>query len=347
MRSFRSSFRSWFTEERASDVAPTYTNQILGQAFEAVRGIDGIKSTAAFRGSLTLIGHAAGVASLSGQHSGALQGHLSTIARSMVDIGESNWLINVGSTGAVELLPCAVVDVRGGPAPATWLYQMTVQGPTEMATVQRPGESILSFKLRVDPRSPWRGRPAIDATGTGQLLAQLEKQLRDEAKVAPARVLTGGGIAGQAGDISDTVKAGGIVTLIQAIASREDPSGVRAGTIKNEVSASSVALHEQLERAICGVLGCPPDLVLGGSSESGSRESMRRFGSTTINNILTTIATEWVTKMGTDLVWDLDRLRASDEVSRARAVGSRANAVSRLVDSGLPLDQAMAVVGID
>ena len=102
-----------------------------------------------------------------------------------------------------------------------------------------------------------------------------------------------------------------------------------------------------LERAICGAMGCPPDLVLGGSSESGSRESFRRLASTTINNILTTISREWVDKMGTALEWDLDRLRSSDDVSRARAVGSRANAVSRLVDSGLPLDQAMAVVGIE
>ena len=74
---------------------------------------------------------------------------------------------------------------------------------------------------------------------------------------------------------------------------------------------------------------------------------MRRLGSTTIQNLLVTIAREWELKMGTALEWNLDRLRSSDEVSRARAVGSRANAVSRLVDSGLPLDQAMAVVGID
>ena len=76
---------------------------------------------------------------------------------------------------------------------------------------------------------------------------------------------------------------------------------------------------------------------------------MRRFGSTTIQNLMVTIVREWESKMGTELLWNLDNLRSSDEVSRARAVGSRANAVSRLVDSGLPLDlpQAMAVVGID
>ena len=341
------SFRSWFTEERASVVAPTYTNQILGQAFEAVRGVGGIKSTAAYRGSLTLIGHAAGVATLTGQHSGSLQGHLSAVAREMVDVGESNWLINVGSTGAVELLPCSVSDVRGGPDPRTWLYTMMLQGPTEMATVQRPGESILSFRLRVDPRSPWKGRPAIDGTGTGQLLCQLESQMEAEARVTPARVISGGGVAEQAKDISTLVGDGGIVGIIQGTASTDDPSGIRAGIVRNEVSSPSVSLHAQLQHAICGALGCPPDLVLGGSSESGSRESMRRFGSTTVQNLMVIIAREWTDKLGTELLWNLDNLRSSDEVSRARAVGSRANAVSRLVDSGMDLPQALAVAGVD
>ena len=94
-------------------------------------------------------------------------------------------------------------------------------------------------------------------------------------------------------------------------------------------------------------MGVPADLVMGSGSESGSRESMRRLGSTTIQNILVTIVREWVDKMGTDLQFDLDQLRSSDEVSRARAIGSRANAVSRLVGSGMDLPQALAVVGIE
>ena len=341
------SLRSWFTEERARDVAPDYTSQILAQSLAAARGIDGIKSTAAYRGSLTLIANSAGVASLSGQHSDALQGHLATIAREMVDVGESNWLINVGSTGGLVLVPARVTGVVGGPDPRTWIYSLSMPGPTETVTLQRPGESILSFRLRVDSKSPWRGRPAMDSTGTGQLLCQLESQMRDEAKVSPARVISVGHAAEQSRDISDLVGEGGVVGIVQASGTKDDPSGVRAGVVRNEVSAPSVALHEHLERAICGALGVPADLVLGGSSESGSRESFRRLASTTTNNILTTISREWESKLGTTLQWDLDRLRSSDEVSRARAVGSRAQAVSQLVDSGLPLDQAMAVVGID
>ena len=95
------------------------------------------------------------------------------------------------------------------------------------------------------------------------------------------------------------------------------PSGIKAGVIRNEVTAPSVSLHTKLSTAICGAMGVPSDLVLGSSSESGSRESFRRLASTTINNILTTVSREWEFKMGTALEWDLDRLRSSDEVSRA------------------------------
>ena len=92
------SIRSWFTEARAATT--DYTAALLAAQRATARGDGGsIKSNAAYRGSLTLIGHAAGVATLEGQHSAALQPHLSTIARSMVDTGESTWLINVGSTG--------------------------------------------------------------------------------------------------------------------------------------------------------------------------------------------------------------------------------------------------------
>ena len=343
------SIRSWFTETRASDVPTGYAGQYFAAQLAEARGDGGnIRSTAAYRGGLELIGHSAGVASLTGQHSGALQGHLSSIARAMVAVGESNWLISVGSTGGVVLLPVTASNVVGGPDPRTWLYTLQVPGPTQTVTLQRSGESILSFRLRTSASSPWKGRPAIDSTGTGALLAQLEAQMALEAKVTPARVITGGGVADQAGDITETIKAGGIVTLIHgSMISKEDSAGVRAGFVRNEVTASSVSLHEKLSTLILGAMGVPSDLVTGSSSESGSRESMRRFGSTTIQNLMVTIAREWESKMGTALQWNLDQLRSSDEVSRARATGSRAQAVSKLVDSGVPLPQALALAGVD
>ena len=128
----------------------------------------------------------------------------------------------------------------------------------------------------------------------------------------------------QSDDVSDLIKAGGVVGIAQALGSLEDPTAVRAGVIRNEVTSPSVTLHEKLSTAICGALGVPSDLVLGSSSESGSRESMRRFGSTTIQNILVTVAREWESKMGTALEWDLDRLRVPMRSAERGAVGSRA-----------------------
>ena len=341
------SLRSWFTEERAATTTD-YTSALLAAQFAAARGDGGnIRAQAAYRGSLTLIGNAAGVASLSGLHSEALQGNLSTIAREMIDTGASTWVISVGSAGGVELLPCSVVDVVGSPEPSSWLYTVTLPGPNRMATVQRSGESILSFRLRVDSKTPWRGRPALDSTGTGELLCQLEAQMIDEARVSPARVVAVGGHPSLSSDVSELIGKGGVVGISQSFASREDSSPVRAGVIRNEVSAPSVSLHTTLATMICSALGVPADLVLGSSSESGSRESFRRLASTTINNIMTIVVREWTTKLGTALEFDLDRLRSSDEVSRARAVGSRSQAVSRLVDSGLPLAEAMTKVGLD
>ena len=340
--------KSWFAEERASVPAQDYTSQLLAQSLAAARGDGGsIRSTAAYRGALTLIGHSTGVATLPGQHAASLQGHLSTIARSMVDTGQSDWLINVGSTGGLILLPVTAAAVVGGPDPRTWLYTVTIPGPSQTVTLQRPGESILSFRLRVDPKTPWTGKPAIDSTGTGQLLCQLESQMSAEARVAPARVITGGQVAEQAGDISEIIKAGGVVGITQAIASREDPSGIKAGVVRNESSAPTVSLHEKLSTPICGAMGVPADLVMGSSSDSGSRESFRRLASTTINNILTTISREWESTLGTALEFNLDLLRSADEVSRSRALGSRANAVQRLVQSGVELPQALAIAGID
>ena len=341
------SLRSWFTEARASEPAQDYTSQLLAQSLAGARGIADIKTNAAYTGSLTLIGAAAGVASMSGQHSGSLQPHLASIARTMVATGQSDWLINVGSTGEVVLLPCLVAAVVGGPDPRTWLYTLTLQGPSQMATVQRSGESVLSFRLRTDARSPWQGRPAITAGGTTALLCELESQMTDEAKVSPARIVAAGQVVGQAQDISALISEGGVVGVTQAIASREDPSGIRAGVVKNEVSAPSVSLHTKLSTLICAAMGVPSDLVLGSSSESGARESFRRLASTTITNILVTITREWELKLGTALEWDLSQLRSSDEVSRARATGSRANAVQRLVQSGVELPKALAIAGID
>ena len=86
------SIKSWFTPEARASESQNYTSALLAAQLAAARGDYGSirDPMLAYRGSLTLIGHAAGVATLGRANTrAALQPHLSTIARSMVDTGES------------------------------------------------------------------------------------------------------------------------------------------------------------------------------------------------------------------------------------------------------------------
>ena len=57
----------------------------------------------------------------------------------MVSTGQSDWLIHVGSTGEVVLLPVTAAAVVGGPDPRTWIYTLTMPGPSQSVTLQRSG----------------------------------------------------------------------------------------------------------------------------------------------------------------------------------------------------------------
>ena len=299
--------RSRLTESRAAN---DYTDLLLTQQLAAAKGYGSVRASAGYGSCLNLIDDAAAAAELTGDHTEILQSRLGGIARSLVDRGSSAW--------------------------------------SETTTVAREQAGVLNFRARPETRAPWRGRPALESSSTtGAVLAQLEDQMEREARVLPTRIITGGGVVEQAGDIEKSVARGGIVTLVQGqVIGRDDPSGVRAGAIKNESTQAVVSLHEDLTRLVCGALGVPSNLVLGDGDGAAARESFRRFAATTINSTLANIQREWESKIG-PLSYSLDGLRASDETARARAVGSRANAVSRLVTSGVPLDQALALAGVD
>ena len=248
----------------------------------------------------------------------------------------------------LTLLPCKISSVTGGADPKDWRYSLIRSGPSENTVIEREAAGVLSFRVNAEPGRPYRGiAPLETSNATGALLAALEAQLKREATVLPTRIITGGGVAPQAGDIEKSVRRGGIVTLVQgSMLSRDDPSGVKAGTIRNETTASVVELREQLERAVCAAMGVPGGLILSGDDGAAARENFRFFASSTIAPLLRTVQTEWEAKIAA-LKFNLDALRASDETARARALGSRAQAVSKLVASGVSLDEALSLAGVD
>ena len=79
---------------------------------------------------------------------------------------------------------------------------------------------------------------------------------------------------------------------------RDDPSGVRAGAIRNETTQASVNLYTELERAVCAACGVPYGLIFSGGDGAAARENFRFFAASTIAPILEVLKTEWAAKVG-------------------------------------------------
>ena len=339
--------RSWLTETRASDPQLDYTGQLLAAQLAAARGFNGVRASGAYVAALNIIESSTAIAELSGDHAEAIMPHIGTIARSLADRGESNWLIEVDTEARLVLLPCSVSNVYGTADPATWTYQVNKNGPSETLAVVRPASAVLSFRAHIDPKRPWRGRPALEASNSsGALLAALESQMAAESRFKPARAVSAGVTREQRAEVSGALAAGGVVTISGSpMGSRDSAFGLQTGTIKNESTAASVSLHGELSRLIFGILGVPPEIVIGGS-EAGGREAFRRFAASTITPIMTIIQREFALKVS-PLIYNLSELRAGDISARSRAIGSRAEAFKNFVDGGVSVDRALKIAGLN
>ena len=186
-----------------------------------------------------------------------------------------------------------------------------------------------------------------EASATGQLLSDLEKQMAAEARFTPARLVSGTMCERSTRPNQGHYRVGGIVTISGGKSGGgEATKALEVGTLNGEFNQGGVNLHEGISRIVSGAMGVPGDLLMGGT-EAGSRESLRRFAASTISSLIEIVRTEWIAKIGRPLEISLDNLRAGDISARSRSVGTRAAAVGRLVTAGLDLERAMRVAGLD
>ena len=233
------SLRTWW-ESRAGTTQNDYTALRLAEAVERVTGGQGLRGTEAYQGALNAIENAASVAEIEGQFSEALTPHLGSVARGLVDCGESTFELQVDGEGRLLLLPAKITAVSGTADPATWRYLLARKGPTESASIERPAAAVVAFRQHSDPNVPWRGTPAL-AANYGALLADLQNQLRKETALPVSRVINAGiAVSEQRGDVYrrrpsrrycdsriEQARRGGCATNCNA--SRENRGWIRAG----------------------------------------------------------------------------------------------------------------------
>ena len=323
-----------------------YVDLILAGQLAAASGTGSVRDSAVYQACLHLIADCVSTAELEGDGSDILQPRLGSIVMQMVDQGQAAFELIVGAAGQLDMLPVEITNVTGQAEEESWIYTVARAGPMATMTAIREQAGVLNFRLRPSTRTPWKGTPALrSGNTTAALLRKLEIQMTSEAAFKPARVLGAGFSPEQRTQVTDGIEAAGIVVFpLGKVASDTRP--VHTGSVGGEYSTAGVELHGKLNELVCSVMGVPSDLIVGSGSSVSARESYRRLSSATIFPMLQTIMQEWEATVG-PMKFNLDALRASDQVGISRALGSKAKAVQSLVQSGMALDEALAAMEID
>ena len=89
----------------------------------------------------------------------------------------------------MALLRASSWNISGGPDPRSWLYDLSLSGPTGTYTRVVPADGVLHVRYLPDNRTPWRGvAPWKRAPSLSKLTAEVEAALIREVRL-PTKII--------------------------------------------------------------------------------------------------------------------------------------------------------------
>ena len=269
---------------------------------------------------------------------------LDTVGRSLCRSGESLHVISV-SNGRLTLTPTASWTVHGTDDPASWMYRVTLSGPSSTRTITLPGESVLHFRYASHPSTPWAGiSPVQLSIDTARVAGLLENATAGELNFTQQQLLTPRRGAGEY-SVTETLTPETIEGIVAAFSEHVHtgavliPADVTPQRLGPEPPASFALLREQFEHSILAMCGIPPALVAASGTGTAMRESFRQVLHALLKPLGAILGEELREKLHPDAALSFDSLRAGDITGSARAFGS-------LVTGGLTPQSAAAIVGL-
>ena len=270
---------------------------------------------------------------------------LALAGRELIRDGEVVFDIAVSAAGSVRLIPAMTAWVQGDPDPQSWRYRLTLAGPSNVRTVDRPAAAVVHLRWSELTRAPWRGVGPLELAREGARRAwAAETRLADVASIGVGQAHI---LSTELADNDDSLKEwlDDYADWLRAnnggpfVTSRKfDATDLSRGRAPEPADIDNA--REALS-AIAAACGIPPTLLAAEpSAATGQREAFRQFLFGAVSPLADLLAVELRDKLDApDLALSFEELRAADIAGRARAFGS-------LVKAGYAPQQAAEVCGL-
>ena len=329
-----------------------YTDLLVNAILQASVGgkDDSPAVTAALEGVTALYARAFSAARVEGAGGIIGPSMMASVARDLIRHGDSVWLIYAGAN-RLQLLQVSHFDVFGGIDPDSWRYEVDVVSPSTGSRTRRVGaDEILHFRYAVDRTRPWRGvAPLAWASGTGGLLAVVEKVLADESRGTRGYVLPipAGGEDTEVEKLKGDLRAlGGGTALVETTAAgwgdartSAPAADWRPQRIGPNYPQAVVQLRTDIEHAVATACGVPLSLLTGGIATS-LREAWRLFLHGSVAPLGRIVTEEASAKLSRMVSIDWTQLYAADVQGRARAFQS-------MTGGGMDAAKAVRLAGLE
>ena len=342
-------------EHRASNYTDSVIEALIGSATQgrndslttgaAVTGIRAISDAFALAVATSLTPQGQGIAAML---SGPL---LADYARRMLTGGNFVATLETDNDGRISLVPVSSFDVGGrGITPATWAYELTYATPAspDGTKRRRPGGAVIHCRLNASADKPWQGRGPLSGLLTADALANAEASLRDDYAartgylipmpdgVSQANVDKAAAVIrdGKGGTQLVEGTSGGMGLGPTAAPRGNDWRSERFGPNPPQ---PNYLFRDSASAAVLAALGVS-DKMWGGSGQD-MREAYRLLIAGPVQALAVALEQELLTKLGAAIKFNFADADSTDARGLGRAVGS-------LVQAGLPLANALEIVGI-
>ena len=273
--------------------------------------------------------------------------YLASIVRDLIVTGNHLSVIDA-EMGMITLRRAYSWDIKGSWRPSSWVYNVSVSGPTRSLTRNFGSESVIHIRLNAPANRPWEGTsPLANCPLTSNLLARIERALSDEMGGAIANLVyvpaaestehrdaIGTALATARGAV--VVQQGGKQVYAQP---NQNAGNIQVNRIGANPPPANIDLRGQAESAILAAMGVPAGLYVP-KEGAVSREAYRQFIYGSVQPIGKLVADELSLKLEEEISLNFESIAAADVAARARAYHI-------LKQAEMPEEQILEVIGYD